>query len=177
MRWEVVGLVLGWTIGLISIPLTIIALYSCFLEGLEDATRTFAIPIFCSICVGYLLVSNSGADTSSRVRDREAFASVALGWIPVVVVGAMPFWFGGMFHGPFGAHWSPGSEILSLRYHWVCCTHGLNQCRDSPLLAHLLSIPQQAQSAVANSTAIAFLARGRASFSGDLLHSGLVVWG
>ena len=110
MRWEVVALVLGWTIGLISIPLVIITLYSFLLEGPEDAMRTFLVPIIFSISVGYLLISNSGAVASSRVRDREAFASVALGWIPVVIVGAMPFWLGGMFHGPFGGHWSPDSN-------------------------------------------------------------------
>ena len=124
MRWEVVALVLGWTIGLISIPLAIIALYSFLLEGPEDALRTYLAPIIFSVSVGYLLISNSGADASSRVRDREAFASVALGWIPVVIVGAMPFWLGGMFHGPFGGHWSPGSDyslsaiLLGLLHSW-----------------------------------------------------------
>ena len=124
MRWEVVALVLGWTIGLISIPLAIIALYSFLLEGPEDALRTYLAPIIFSVSVGYLLISNSGADASSRVRDREAFASVALGWIPVVIVGAMPFWLGGMFHGPFGDHWSPGSDyslsaiLLGLLHSW-----------------------------------------------------------
>ncbi|MBR79838.1 MAG: hypothetical protein CMA88_03525 [Euryarchaeota archaeon] len=111
MRWEVVGLVLGWTIGLVSIPLSAVTLYSAYSEGLEPAIRTFSIPLILSVLSGYLMVSIFGSsDASSRVRDREAFASVALGWIPVVIVGALPFWLGGMFHGPFGGYWLPASE-------------------------------------------------------------------
>ncbi|HJM13393.1 MAG TPA: potassium transporter TrkG [Candidatus Thalassarchaeaceae archaeon] len=114
MRWEVVGLVLGWTIGLVSLPLVIVALFSCFTEGLEASIRTFSIPLILSLLAGYALVSRAGSDdASSRVRDREAFASVALGWIPVVVIGAMPYWLGGMFFGPFGGHWYPGSEYTT----------------------------------------------------------------
>ena len=111
MRWDVVSLVLGWTIGLISIPLVFVGLYSCYAEGIEPAIRTFAIPLSASLLSAYFLVIRSGvSDASSRVRDREAFASVALGWIPVVIVGAMPFWFGGMFHGPFANYWINGEE-------------------------------------------------------------------
>ena len=111
MRWDVVSLVLGWTIGLISVPLVFVGLYSCYAEGIEPAIRTFAIPLFASLLSAYFLVIRSGvSDASSRVRDREAFASVALGWIPVVIVGAMPFWLGGMFHGPFANYWINGEE-------------------------------------------------------------------
>ena len=125
MRWEIVCLVLGWTIGLVTIPLIVVAIFSFITEGFEDAVRTFAIPLIVSIISGYALVSLSGADdASSRVRDREAFASVALGWIPVVIVGALPFWFGGMFYGPFGAYWASGSDysasevLLGLLHSW-----------------------------------------------------------
>ena len=104
MRWEVVSLVLGWTIGLVSLPLAVVGFYSLYSEGIEPAIRTFAIPTLISISAGYALVFHSRvSDPSARVRDREAFASVALGWIPVVIVGALPLWLGGMFHGPFGA--------------------------------------------------------------------------
>ncbi len=112
MRWEVVGLVLGWTIGLVAIPLSFVTLYSIYSEGFEPAIRTFSVPLIASILSGYLMVSYFGSlDASSRVRDREAFASVALGWIPVVILGALPLWLGGMFHGPFGEYWFPESEI------------------------------------------------------------------
>ena len=102
MRWDVVGLVLGWTIRLVAVPLAVIAVYSCHQEGLEMGLRTFLAPLVLAVLLGQSLVSLSkDADASTRVRDREAFASVALGWIPVVAVGALPFWLGGMFYGPF----------------------------------------------------------------------------
>ena len=102
MRWDVVGLVLGWTIRLVAVPLAVVALYSCYQEGLGMGLRTFLAPLVLAVLLGQSLVSLSkDADASTRVRDREAFASVALGWIPVVAVGALPFWLGGMFYGPF----------------------------------------------------------------------------
>ena len=102
MRWDVVGLVLGWTVRLVAVPLAVVAVYSCHQEGLEAGLRTFLAPLVLAALLGQSLVSLSkDADASTRVRDREAFASVALGWIPVVAVGALPFWLGGMFYGPF----------------------------------------------------------------------------
>ena len=106
MRWGVVSLVLGWTIGLVALPLLVVGLFSWYSEGPGPAFRTFAFPTLLSLVSGYLLVVRSGvSDASYRVRDREAFASVALGWIPVVIVGALPLWLGGMFHGPFNDTW------------------------------------------------------------------------
>ncbi len=102
MRWDVVGLVLGWTIRLVAVHFAVVAVYSCHQEGLEMGLRTFLAPLVLAVLLGQSLVSLSkDADASTRVRDREAFASVALGWIPVVAVGALPFWLGGMFYGPF----------------------------------------------------------------------------
>ena len=105
MRWDVVGFVLGWTIRIVALPLAIVAAYSCYLaesEGYEFAARTYLLPLLIAAVVGQGLVSLSkGADTASRLREREAFASVALGWIPVVLVGALPYWLGGVFYGPF----------------------------------------------------------------------------
>ena len=103
MRWDVVGLVLGWTIRLIAIPLLLVFLYSAFVEneGLEYAAMTYLPSFILSLIIGQSLVSLAeNSDASSRVRDREAFASVALGWIPVVAVGSMPVWIGGVFYGP-----------------------------------------------------------------------------
>jgi len=102
MRWDVVGLVLGWTIRLISLPLIIVFAYSASIEseGMEYAAKTYLPPAILSLVLGQSLVSLAkNSDSSSRVRDREAFASVALGWIPVVAVGALPYWLGGMFYG------------------------------------------------------------------------------
>ncbi len=104
MRWDVVGLVLGWTIRLIALPLMVVFAYSASIEseGIEYAAKTYLPPAILSLVLGQSLVSLAkNSDSSSRVRDREAFASVALGWIPVVAVGALPFWLGGMFFGPF----------------------------------------------------------------------------
>ena len=103
MRWDVVGLVLGWTIRLIALPLLVVFAYSAYIgsEGPEYAAKTYLLPFLLSLVIGQSLVSLAKhSDASSRVRDREAFASVALGWIPVVAVGALPYWLGGMFYGP-----------------------------------------------------------------------------
>jgi trk system potassium uptake protein TrkH len=102
MRWDVVGLVLGWTIRLVALPLAIVAIYSISEDGLRYASKTYLTPLLISFILGQLMISlSNGYETASRVRDREAFASVALGWIPVVLIGALPFWLGGMFNGPF----------------------------------------------------------------------------
>ena len=70
-------------------------------EGYEFAIRAYLIPLILAAVVGQSLVSLArGADIASRLRDREAFASVALGWIPVVLLGALPYWLGGVFYGP-----------------------------------------------------------------------------
>ena len=103
MRWDVVGLVLGWTIRLIALPLLVVAIYSSYLEaeGVEYAAKTYLPSFALALIIGQSLVSLArNRDAANRVRDREAFASVALGWIPVVAVGALPYWLGGMFYGP-----------------------------------------------------------------------------
>ena len=103
MRWDVVGFILGWTIRLVALPLALVAAYSCYLEaeGYDFAIRAYLIPLILAAVVGQSLVSLArGADIASRLRDREAFASVALGWIPVVLLGALPYWLGGVFYGP-----------------------------------------------------------------------------
>ena len=49
MRWGVVSLILGWTIGLVSVPLVAVGLYSLYVEGFEQAIRTFALPAIISL--------------------------------------------------------------------------------------------------------------------------------
>ena len=93
MRWDVVGLVLGWTIRLIALPLLVVFAYSALIdsEGIEYAAKTYLPSTILSLVLGQSLVSLSkNYDSSSRVRDREAFASVALGWIPVVAGRGSP---------------------------------------------------------------------------------------
>ena len=64
-------------------------------------------------------------NTHMRLRDREAFAAVALVWPLAVFIGALPYWLGGMFHGPF----TEGSDFLDIARGAV--TRGLNRCQDS----------------------------------------------
>ncbi|HJM29545.1 MAG: TrkH family potassium uptake protein [Candidatus Thalassarchaeaceae archaeon] len=102
MRWDVIGLVIGWTLRIFAVPLTIVGLYSIYADGLEFAIKTYAITLLVAFAFSQWLISKvSGSEMTNRVRDREAFAAVALGWPPVVLLGAIPFWLGGMFNGPF----------------------------------------------------------------------------
>ena len=173
MRWGVVSLILGWTIGLVSVPLVAVGLYSLYVEGFEQAIRTFALPAIISLSLGYWMISRSGvSEPSSLVRDREAFASVALGWIPVVIVGALPLWLGGMFHGPFGDFWNPGganstSQILyGLLHSWFESMSGFTTTG--------ASIVDPATSPICGSGAAAL-----SDFNGDCLGSqrkSLILW-
>ena len=80
MRWDVVGLVLGWTIRLVALPLLIVSLFSILDDGFSYSAKTYFLPLFISGILGQLMISlSSGYEASKRVRDREAFASVALG--------------------------------------------------------------------------------------------------
>lgn len=102
MRWDVIGLVIGWTLRIFAIPLAVVGSYSVYVDGWEFAFKTYAIALVIAFGASQWLISKySGYEVSGRVRDREAFAAVALGWPPVVLLGAIPFWLGGMFYGPF----------------------------------------------------------------------------
>ncbi len=102
MRWDVIGLVIGWTLRIFAVPLAVVGAYSIYSDGWDYALKTYAIALLIAIGFSQWLFSKaSGFEVSSRVRDREAFAAVALGWPPVVLLGAIPFWLGGMFYGPF----------------------------------------------------------------------------
>jgi trk system potassium uptake protein TrkH len=102
MRWDVVSLVVGWTLALLSAPLILLAALSIPLDGYSPILlQAFLVPALLSVIFGVLLILNgTRIDSDQRLRDREAFAAVALGWPTAVVVGAIPFWIGGMFHGP-----------------------------------------------------------------------------
>ena len=102
MRWDAIGLVLGWTIRIVAIPLAIIGLFSAYTEGVDYAGKTYLIPILIAVLVSQWFISKAAANPSKkRIRDREAFVAVALGWIPVIALGALPYWLGGTFFGPF----------------------------------------------------------------------------
>ena len=73
-----------------------------------------------AVLVSQWFIFRSEKNTNhQRVRDREAFASVALGWIPVILLGSMPFWLGGTFYGPYHFGDVGFIEILrGLLYSW-----------------------------------------------------------
>lgn len=102
MRWDVIGLVTGWTLRIFAMPLAVVGAYSIYADGVEFAVKTYAVALLLAFAISQWLIAKAhGHDVQNRVRDREAFAAVALGWPPVVFLGAIPFWLGGMFHGPF----------------------------------------------------------------------------
>ena len=66
------------------------------------ALSAFLVPAIVSPVLGIVMLSVwTRTDTSERLRDREAFAAVALVWPIAVFIGALPFWLGGVFVGPF----------------------------------------------------------------------------
>lgn len=102
MRWDVLFLILGWTIRALVVPLAIIGGITAALDDEWLAARAF-LPsaILALLASESMLRFGTTVETSDRLRDREAFATVALSWPIVVAFGAMPYWFGGTFVGPF----------------------------------------------------------------------------
>ncbi len=104
MRFDVLSLILGWTLVAISIPLIICGTITIWLDDLEMAIKAFLIPIILSPTLGWLMLKfGTRNDTADRLRDREAFAAVALIYPIVVFIGLFPYWLGGVFVGPFTA--------------------------------------------------------------------------
>ena len=58
MRWDVVGLVLGWTIRLIALPLLVVFTYSSLIdsEGIEYAAMTYLPSAVLSLVLGLSLI-------------------------------------------------------------------------------------------------------------------------
>ena len=102
MRRDVLSLIVGWTVVALIVPLSFSFFITWWLDNLETAVKAFLIPTILSGLIGFSLLSfGVRSDTKERLRDREAFAAVALAWPVAVLVGAFPFWLGGVFHGPF----------------------------------------------------------------------------
>ena len=103
MRKDVIGLIIGITLLAITLPMLVAFILGLILD--EDPIKTsisFGIPIFLSLTLGLFLFRRTKSQVNSRhVRDREAFVAVALAWPAVVLIGALPYWLGGMFWGPF----------------------------------------------------------------------------
>ena len=93
------------------IPLSFSFLITWWLDGFNTSLVSFMIPILFSGLIGLSLLSiGVRSDTTERLRDREAFAAVALAWPVAVLIGSLPFWLGGVFHGPF----TDGSQMADI---------------------------------------------------------------
>jgi trk system potassium uptake protein TrkH len=101
MRTDILAYVVGWTLILFCIPLSIVALTTLVLgDGIDFAIRAFLAPLLFTAILGFSLKRwGTREDSIERLRDREAFAAVAIGWPVVVAIGALPYWLGGMFYG------------------------------------------------------------------------------
>lgn len=111
MRRDVLALIVGWTMVAMLVPLAFSFLVTWWLDDLEIAAKSFLLPILFSGLIGLgLLTFGVRSDTTERLRDREAFAAVALAWPVAVFVGSFPFWLGGVFHGPF----TDGSSMMDI---------------------------------------------------------------
>ncbi|MBJ13821.1 MAG: hypothetical protein CMB70_00425 [Euryarchaeota archaeon] len=111
MRFDVLNLILGWTLVALTLPLLFCVVITGYLDDWELALRAFSIPAGLSLFIGAMMLRfGTKRNTHMRLRDREAFAAVALVWPLAVFIGALPYWLGGMFHGPF----TEGSDFLDI---------------------------------------------------------------
>ena len=95
MRRDVLSLIVGWTMMAMIVPLLFSFIVTWWLDGINTALISFAIPIAISGVIGVSLLSiGVRSDTTERLRDREAFAAVALAWPVAVFIGSFPFWLG-----------------------------------------------------------------------------------
>lgn len=102
MRRDVLALIVGWTMVAMVVPLAFSFGITWWLDGINTAMVAFFLPtVFSGLIGGTFLSVGVRSDTKDRLRDREAFAAVALAWPVAVFVGSLPFWLGGVFHGPF----------------------------------------------------------------------------
>ncbi len=102
MRRDVVALIVGWTLVALCIPLFVALMATVFLDDWKLAIQAFLPSLMISGIWGVLMLRGwVRSDTDERLRDREAFAAVALCWPAVVAIGALPFWLSGVFIGPF----------------------------------------------------------------------------
>jgi trk system potassium uptake protein TrkH len=102
MRFDVIALVAGWSLVLLTAPLAISGTIGYIMQDeMSIILWSFVPPIVVCGIVGFLLIRiGTRRDTADRLRDREAFAAVALSWPLIVAVGALPYWLGPTFHGP-----------------------------------------------------------------------------
>ena len=102
MRFDVLNLILGWSLLALAVPLLACALATWYLDGWFLAVEAFGPAMLCSLVLGGCMLGLfTRTDSGERLRDLEAFVGVGLVWPLTVLIGAIPFWCGGMFNGPF----------------------------------------------------------------------------
>ena len=81
MRFDVLNLILGWTLVALTIPLVLCVVITGYLDNWDLAFRAFSIPAGLSLFIGLMMLRfGTKRNTHMRLRDREAFAAVALVW-------------------------------------------------------------------------------------------------
>ena len=102
MRYDVLNLILGWTLLALLVPLGFCGLITVWLDGWELALQAFLPAMLISGGLGAAMLGLfTRTDSAQRLRDLEAFVGVGLVWPLTVLIGAFPYWFGGVFVGPF----------------------------------------------------------------------------
>ena len=81
------------------IPLSFSFLVTWWLDGFQTASVSFLIPLFFRLIGLALLSIGVRSDTTERLATGK-HSPVALAWPVAVLVGSLPFWLGGVFHGP-----------------------------------------------------------------------------
>ncbi len=101
MRYDVLNLILGWTLIALMVPLAICGFLTLILDGWQLAATAFLPAVLISGGLGAALLGFfTRTDSSERLRDLEAFVGVGLVWPITVLIGAIPYWLGGVFVGP-----------------------------------------------------------------------------
>ncbi|MEK9700084.1 MAG: hypothetical protein VW270_30165, partial [Candidatus Poseidoniales archaeon] len=119
MRTDVLNMILGTTLGLLTVPFLLVGIASGFLDSWEFAALVFGMPAILCLAISVFMVSTfTRTDTKNRVRDREAFVAVGLMYPIAVIVGALPFWLGGMFVGPFEDGATLHDMMAGAAYSW-----------------------------------------------------------
>ena len=102
MRSDVLNLILGWTLVALLVPLGVCALITVALDGWLLAAQAFVPAMLISGGLGAVMLGLfTRTDSAQRLRDLEAFVGVGLVWPITVFIGSLPYWFGGVFVGPF----------------------------------------------------------------------------
>ena len=102
MRSDVLNLILGWTLLALLVPLGLCGIITAMLDGWVLAAQAFLPAMLISGGLGAAMLGLfTRTDSAQRLRDLEAFVGVGLVWPLTVFIGALPYWFGGGFVGPF----------------------------------------------------------------------------